>query len=270
MKPAYLAALSLMSMASEAHAEPPVTCVSSYENAQVSRKNGAIVRARAELSLCVNACPEVLARDCATWLAETAPQIARVYLTLRRDDGAPLVSPRVFVDGFLQPGAGAGSAVELDPGAHEIRVESQGTAERRTTIQIGMGETKELAIQLPRLAPLPPPSEKVVTTSPPAYPFAIGGVGLGLALLGGALGIAGHVEKDALGDPSDGTLDDGCAPQCDPSDVERIRAEWIAGGVIAGVGVLTLGTATILLITADPIVVEGNVSTRDVSVTMRF
>lgn len=252
-----------------AFADAPDTCVSSYENAQVLRKGGDLVRAKSELTLCTNACPEVLARDCAGWLAETSERLAKLTVTPRRKDGATVEMPRVFLDGFLQLRAAEGGMIELNPGEHELKVESSGTAPTTVTVRLGPGETQSLVVELPPLAALPVPG-KVETTRPPDYPFIVGGIGLGLMAVGGALGIVGHVEKTNLGDPADGDPSDGCAPNCAKSDVNRIRNEWIAGGIIGGIGVLTLGTATILLVTSDPVVVEGSISATDARMTIRF
>ena len=73
---------------------------------------------------------------------------------------------------------------------------------------------------------------------PSVTSMILGGVGAGALLVGGGLAIAGHVRV--------GDLREDCAPDCAESDVDAVRALWIAGGVAAGVGVGALAVAVAL------------------------
>jgi hypothetical protein len=69
----------------------------------------------------------------------------------------------------------------------------------------------------------------------------VGVVGLGLFA---TFGILGTNQKS--------DLEDTCAPNCSEEDVNSVRAKLIAADVSLGVGVVAIGVATILFLTAPP------------------
>ena len=82
----------LLALPRDAAADPGDVCVSSYEEGQAERKRGALVRSKANVRLCIGACPVALARDCQSWLAEVEKDVARITFTLRPAGGGPPTS----------------------------------------------------------------------------------------------------------------------------------------------------------------------------------
>ena len=236
--------MATLGSAARAAAQEGDACITSYEEAQRLQKHGALVQAKAELRLCLGACPQVLTRDCARWLKEVEPKIARLSVAVQGTDDGPLKGARVLLDG-VPTRLGEGGAMEVDPGPHTVRAEAPAriTLERQVEVAPGAQVALELRLQ-PEPAeappPPPPPPPVVIERGAPIGALVLGGVGLLGLGVGGALGITGHVERSRLGDE--------CAPFCSDADVAVVRRLWIAGGVAAGAGALAAGVAVGLLV----------------------
>ena len=236
-------ATTLVFMCVDASADEGDACVSSYENAQKARKRGDLVRSQAELRLCVNACPDALGRDCRDWLDGVSHDLGHVRVKVRAKDGAPLVHTRVVVDELELPASAERADVKVNPGSHELRVDAQGMKPIARKLEVTSGATVDFDVELERLPPpLPPPPTALGPI--PAYPFIVGGIGLAAVTAGGVLGIIGQVDVSAM------RAKGGCAPGCPQKRVDRVRNEWISGGVAAGIGGAAVVTSVILLATA--------------------
>lgn len=229
--PLALVLVALVAHGTPARAQSGDTCVTAYEGAQELRQRGALVQARRELDVCRASCPAALARDCEAWQRDVASRLGRVKLLVTRD--AARVSPdRVLVDG--QPAVvDPEGVVAVDPGDHDVRIDIAGApaAEHAVSVPPGGEVTLEVALASSD-------ADEGSSWSPSTPALVVGGIGLGALLVGGGLGVAGHVRV--------GDLRDGCAPDCAASDVDAVRTMWIAGGVAAGVGVSALAVALAL------------------------
>ena len=215
------------------------TCATAYEQAQQLVKEHSPLRARAELRLCQTACPTVLARDCAGWLAGVEPQVASIRVRVETSSGAPARASLTVDDAPASP---EGDVVEVDPGEHRLVARAPDGAVAEAKVMLGPGQ-RDVPVRLrfpappapPALAPRPPPAP------PPNHtvPFVVGGVGLAALGAGGVLGLVGNLQRTNLAQT--------CAPRCAPSKVDAIRTEWIAGGVVAGAGLLAVATAVVIL-----------------------
>jgi hypothetical protein len=225
----------------DARAQSGDTCVGAYEGAQERRQRGALVEAARELDLCLGACPEALARDCATWRREISARLARVTIDARLD-GASARPGAVAIDGRAVV-IGEGNQVDIDPGAHVIRVEIDRAdpVERSVTLAEGQRATLRFEAATRSVEPWPPTSAIVIGTA-----------GGGALLLGAGLGIAGHLQVSDLRDT--------CAPDCAPSDVSAVRTTWIVGGVAAGVGLGAVAVAIAVALGAGPDAAESGVA----------
>ena len=78
-------------------------------------------------------------------------------------------------------------------------------------------------------------------------PWIIGGIGGAALITGGALALAGVVERSRA--------EDECAPLCSSDVEESIRTKYIAGGIVATAGVVlvTLGAMTYALLETAPV-----------------
>ena len=219
--------------------DPGDACVSSYEGAQAARKGGQLVRSKAELRLCLGACPTALAADCRRWLAEVSGQLAQVTVTVRGRDAATVEGARLFVDGVERP---AGAPLELDPGPHELVAEAPGHERRAVELEARAGATSTQVITLRARRPT---TEDEPRRPSLVGPLALGGVGLAALTAAAALAIAGHVDVSSM--------KESCAPRCPQSRVDTVSNLWTAAGVLTAVGgATTIGAGVWLGISITP------------------
>jgi hypothetical protein len=225
-----------------AAADPGDACVSSYEGAQAAQKRGELVRSKAELRLCLGACPTALASDCRRWLTEISTQIARLNVAVRGPDGVEIGPAKLLVDGVERP---VGPPLELDPGPHDLAVEAAGYLPRSLRIEVAAGTEGTQTITLSP-GPISSPRPDAEARSPNLVgPLALGGVGLVVLTTAAALAIAGHAEVSAMKDE--------CAPDCPASRVDTVANLWTAGGILAGLGgATTIGAGVWLGLVVAP------------------
>lgn len=157
----------------------------------------------------------------------------------------PAAGARLLVDGVP---ASFGAVIPLDPGAHTIAVEAPEHARFEQTLTMVDGTTAPVEV-LPRLvrtAEPPPPSKPplLTTDAPPpdrTWTWVLGGFGAAsLAASGVFYGLRASTlnELEAACDAN--------GEHCDPSKRgldERGRTYTIAGNVLLGVGVASVGAA---------------------------
>lgn len=227
--------------------EAKVKCANAYEQAQRTRKKGELRASHAHLLVCTEAaCPAVLRDECLRWLDEVERALPTVVFAVRDPAGQDLADVRVLVDGALLADKVDGRAFELDPGSHTLRFESEGSVTVEQTVVIREGDKlRTLSVTLPSAAPTEDaPKKGVVDAGPerpvPASVYVLGAIGL--VGLGGFtyLGLKGKSEKSTL---------DACKPACDPSDVDHGKRTFLYADLALGVGVVSLGVATVLFLT---------------------
>ncbi len=208
-----------------AHAEEGGACVSAYEEAQVQHKNGDFVRAKSELELCLGTCPTQFAAHCTAWLEEVRSQLASLEVVV--ESGSEPVT--IVLDGVPRKGL----RFELNPGKHVVHAEGTERASAETTVSVSPGQRATITLALSQARrPLPP-----LADAGPA-PFVLGGLGLAGLTAGGVLAIVGHAQVSSL--------EEECAPNCPEEDAELVIREWVAGGIVGGVGLVSLVTGIAL------------------------
>lgn len=244
-----------------------MACADAYVAGQASRDAGRLTVARERLSLCASdSCPRVLQGDCIEWLREVVDRLPSVVVRAVDADGRD-VDALVSIDGG-QAVALNGRPIELDAGAHqlEVRAAANGSVanERVVLAEREKGRIVLVTISAPgagaasgatalRPASTQPASgpTSVVPVEPASgrtslspWPFVLGGVGVA------ALGGAGFFYLTGLDDGA--TLRDGCGspPSCSQNDVDAAHRKLIVGDVLAGVGVVAIGVATLLFLTS--------------------
>jgi hypothetical protein len=236
--PALLVALALSSTAARADATKEA-CVHSYEEAQRLRLSGDLLASRGELAVCSReACPDLVRKDCVTWIREVEGAIASVIVTARTPDDADQPDVRVFVDGVLAQPRLTGTALEVNPGQRMFRFEPPGAPPIEMPVLIATGEKNR-----PLRVAIPGEKRSISSTRAPLP-------GLSIAL--GAFGIASvgtGVALDLVGSASLRDLHSGCAPHCAPADVDATRARIIVGDTLLGVGIVSIGVAAIYWLT---------------------
>jgi hypothetical protein len=256
-----LLALALVLASAEARAQTKAQCADSYVEAQRLRRLGKLHDSRERLRVCMaEACPEFERVDCGKWLGEIdASMPSAVFRVV--DGSANVQNARIEVDGAPVANRVDGRAVEVDPGAHGVRVVLPDGAEKSEQFVVVEGEKNHLVdLRFDRGRPpekrdaRPPEmaSERPVPFL--VYPLA----GLGIAALGTFTGfaIASSSERSALADR--------CAPVCEASDVSGVRTLQIVADVSLVVAAVSLAAAGVVYLTRPtrPVPLPANAAAR--------
>jgi hypothetical protein len=220
-------------------AEPEPACVDAFRRAQDLRDQAKLVAARAALRECAqDACSEVIRRKCREWLPLVEADLPSLAVVASGADGRDLLDARLRIDGAELGAPLDGRAIDLDPGAHTVVMES-GAQRLEERVVLAQGE-KNRVLRL-RLAPAPEPPRAPPLMPPPprrpwASPLALTGFSLGAATL-----VAGAI-TGGLALSRGAALRDECATTagCGQSDIDasyRLAHASTALCTIAGVGV---------------------------------
>jgi hypothetical protein len=229
-----------------AHADAAAdACMTAAERGQELRKQEKLAASRALFQECARAeCPAFVRSDCTRWLDEAQGAQPSLVLRVVDDRQNDVRGARVEVDGSVVPDRGDGSAIQVDPGAHRVRVSRDGSqAEVPVFVQEGERD-RVVTLRLPATASAP--AATVSRGGVPAGAWVLGGIAV--ASLGGAATLWG------LGLHERADLESSCAPQhaCSASQVDSSRAKLVAGDVVGGVGVIAAGAAVWFALAGRP------------------
>ncbi len=194
---------AVLSLAPAVHAAPPGVkeCLAATEAAVQLRTAHKLREARAQLLVCAaDSCPSDVHADCTHGVEELNAALPTVVFTVRSPAGDELSAVQVTMDGSVVADHLDGSALTLDPGAHELTFTTAGQApvtrslilheaekDRRETVVVG---TTPAVVPVSPAAPAPAPA-------PPAPSswstlritgLAVGGAGVVGLALGGVFG----------------------------------------------------------------------------------
>lgn len=255
---ALLASLAALCLAPDAAAAKPSKkqCAAAYEEAQAQRSDGKLSAAREQALVCAqDACPAVVRGDCARWLQEIEQSLPTLVFRVEDRGGQETADVRLYVDGKLARERLDGKAVPVDPGEHRLRFEIAGAdpkeervvvreGEKLRTIDVSFAAEKQAEPAATPAAAATTPDEADKGGGAPVIAYVLGGVGvLGL----GAAGTFGFLALSEKGD-----LEERCAPDCSRTQVDEVRTKLLVADVALGVGVVSLGIATVLFLTAGP------------------
>jgi hypothetical protein len=242
-------ALLLVGKARMAFAEAPRACIDAVERGQSLRDQVKLIRAKASFLTCAsNACPEIIQRDCAQWIAELETRIPTVIITASDASGHDVVYARVLVDGEHFADRLDGIAVPVDPGIHTFRLEPTNGPPLEQTVVIREAEkyqkehfTLLAAAPTPAVVALPPSPRG---TEPGTSDRA--GYGTGAITAASVAGVAaGFFAGFAIAGVADvNHLNTSCSPRCSPGSVAGARVDLQIADVSLGVGVAALAVAT--------------------------
>jgi hypothetical protein len=178
--------------------------------------------------------------------------------------GAGAESARVEIDGTEVGEAQIGKEVSIDPGPHRIVAKLSGGKQFEQTVTVAEGETKNVELVAPEdlgttggALPnegegegdvTPPPVVDTGSKGPGVLPWIIGGVGV-VAL--GAAGYFALQRNSANEDLKDVCNPDGVCPQSKKSLQDDGERYAMMTNVAAGVGVVAIGVAVVLLVTGS-------------------
>lgn len=257
--------LCSLACASVARATPPSeltrACVAASTQGQTDRDDGHLLAARNQLRTCARAsCPAIVANKCGDWLADLEPRIPSVVPRVVETSEGDITEATVTID--QKPVALDGREVWVDPGRHEVVVETAGRSPVVRTFLVAERErARLLTIELPALATAAPvpvaettggvvheeleaqkssePSAALGPVAPVQHEFA---VPVGAWVLAG-VGVAGGVGFAVLGTQAKNELhklDRACAPECEPKQAEPGERKARLADISLGVGAAAL------------------------------
>jgi hypothetical protein len=253
MRCAVIASLvAALLLPASASADAGAACVNASEKGIDARERGALRTARAHFVTCAaDACPKSLRVDCARWLDEVDASLPSIVVGAKDARGADVFDVRVRVDGEPVEDVQAGRPIVLDPGPHVVHfergrppaLEAQDvkvllrTGEHNRTVLATMRAPTDHGADTPAPPPRPAPSGGGV----PVGTWVFGGIGVvGLGMFG-TFAILGSNEKSRV----QGL----CSPGCTDAEVAGARNDYLVADIALGVGIVSLGIATYLLLT---------------------
>ena len=238
-----------------AHAQEPgptkASCAEAYEKSQETRASGHLQEARAGLAFCAQTeCPAFVQKDCARWLEEVERELPSVVISVAGLDPEATRQATLKIDGLAQADALAGKPITLNPGKHELTLESPGEpalVRQIVALQGVQNRAVEIRVGAAALEPRtePTPADKPGAAASPLRSYAyvawgVGAVGLGVF---GVFGTLGRADEDSLREDCPGWTDDpemnvpGVA--CFPSEIDERKSSYETKNLIADIGLVT-------------------------------
>jgi len=229
-------------------------CVAASESAQKLRTQKKLRAARKELISCAQeACPAIVKKDCLAWLSELEGSLPSIVISAKDASGNELSDVRVSLDGELLTEKLDGSAIAVDPGLHTFRYEVAGSDPVETKTMIREGErNRAIAVTIgskpaapPVVVPVVAPKEPETVEHKSSIPTAAWVLGaVSLVSFGGFayFGLSGRADRQRLADT--------CAPYCNSDDEKPARTKFVLADISLGVGIVSLGLATVFVLTS--------------------
>ena len=229
---------ALLTYPAAAHADEKDPCITAYTETQSRRKDGRLVEALREASLCAKPeCPAMLAKDCHKWQTELEATIPSIVVDARSASGGEVTSLRVTVDGAAA--ADPSRAIPVDAGSRLVRVEASGHAPVERVVVVRDGEKNhKVAFVLARETS----AAADVARPIPAGVWIFGGASVVALAVSGVFAIDGLSRKSDL---------DGCKPHCPAADIDAMNARFTMADVALGAGVMA-GLAAVWLYVTRP------------------
>lgn len=181
-------------LAPAARAQTKPVCAAASEHGQRMRMAERLLEALDDFAICARStCPDIVARDCETWLAEVRARVPTILLFARTAAGDEPRDARVLVDGQLRAAALEGGPIPMPIGQHTLRIEAPGHAPAEQVLVLSEGEHgRKIEILVRKAAPRPPAESPTPDVAPRATrlnlpPLIVAGIGAGALVGGGAL-----------------------------------------------------------------------------------
>jgi hypothetical protein len=219
-------------------------CARTSEDGQKERSERHFRVARQRFLVCAQEhCPDVVRRDCLSWLEQIDASIPTVVFVVRDARGDDVSNARVFVDGHPEA---TGAAIPLDPGKHVVRAELPDGAIVSKEIQAAEAvKNRVVTLDVREPAPREPVREvqqprDELPSSPPIFGYALLGTSAVLA------GVTAYLGLDGLSDAH--TLRDTCKPRCSPDDVDGVRTQFRVSYVTGALAAIAFGAGLYLVL----------------------
>jgi hypothetical protein len=262
-----LAALAtVLVAAAPARADVKGECVNASTKGQSLRDGAKLRDAREQFVQCArDACPAIVKKACADWLAEVDARLPTVVFRAQLADGSDAVGARLSLDGAPLGHGLDGAAIAIDPGEHTLRFERDGAAPVDQRVVVVEGEKGRVVTG--RFAA---PEGAAASSTPAADEAPRGGRKLTpLVVVLAGVGVVGLASFTGFGLKATGDLDQlrqTCAPYCSSSQLSTVKTEALVADLSLGVGIVALAGATYVFFTQDrtPKPAEAPVVTFDV------
>jgi hypothetical protein len=233
-----------------AHAEGTTMCTDAASQGQIQRDAQKLVEARNQFLICARQeCPNVVRKDCTTWLAQVQASLPTVVPIATDEAGNGLPDVKILMDGKLLLDKAEGGAVEVNPGIHTFTFElADGTKTDRQIVVAEGDKDKRVGATIAKPAPATPPRApaehaRAESSSTPWKTLGIvtagvGVVGLGL---GSVFGVEASGKKSSAGCDSNSKCPTKTALNTlssAESDGNVATGFFIAGGVLTAGGIM--------------------------------
>jgi hypothetical protein len=250
-------------------------CLSAYDETQKLKKSGKLLEAKKRSLICAqDGCPTVVRDDCTAWSVELDKTIPSMVLVVTDAEGRDVTDAVAYLDGSPVSAHVEGKAIQLDPGTHKLRLEREGydTIEQDVVAHEG-DKNRSVNVKFPArpgdepptaVAPTPEPAGAMAPAPIPTAAWVFAGLGV--------VGLAGFATFGLLGNAKKGDLDDArCKPTCAADDVDAAKRDYLIADIALGVSVVSLGIATVLVLTRgeQPVTTTGKIPSMGVAVTSR-
>jgi hypothetical protein len=228
-----VAQLALFTFPHEARAADRVQeCIGEHVEAQLLRKQGHLVTARARLLECAApTCPALVRDECAALARDVEAALPSVTLSAV-DANGPTSAALVSIDGSSQLVPPDGRSVVLDPGEHQLRFQHPDGQIREVKLVLAESEHGR-----PVVADFRPKVDSESKLAEREWPRTVVLASAGVAAV--ALGsftyfaLSGRAVQDDL---------ERCKPNCEDHDeVDRMRSRYLIADVSLGVALVAVG-----------------------------
>jgi len=239
--------------AAQAEEAPPTktSCAEAYESSQETRASGHLQEARTGLAFCAQTeCPSFVQKDCARWLEEVDRELPSIVISVAGLDPEAARQASLKIDGVAAPDALAGKPVSLNPGKHELTLESPGEPAVVRQIMAMQGvQNRAVEIRVGAAA-LEPSAEPTISVDQPratasplrSYAYVAWGAGaVGLGVFG-VFGTLGRADSKSLHEECPEITDDpaGVVPgTCLDSEAAERESSYKTKNLIADIGLIT-------------------------------
>jgi hypothetical protein len=267
-------------------------CNDANEKAVALHKEAKLVDERNALAICsASTCPDAMRASCQTRLVAVNKALPSIVFAVKDGAGKDLTDVKLTIDGASYTGHVVGTAIELDPGAHDFRFEAPG--QDAVSKSFVLVETQKERLETVTIAAAAPPPEPPpvappgpFTTSPPAIPStpegssaagssspwkAIGLVTAGVGVVGLGLGTVFGLQASSKKNEADCGANGICPNAMDLatlhdalSAANRSTAFFAAGGILAAGGIMMWALAP-----SAPVQVAPSVGERTASLVLR-
>jgi hypothetical protein len=176
------------------------------------------------------------------WLTEVEAAMPSVSFAAKDQSGKDTTDVRVSIDGQFLTDVLDGKSIAVDPGSHTLRFEHAGDAPIEQALVVREGE-KSRVVSVSWAKPASRDAERFgrASSGVPVSTWIFGGVGAASLATFGVLALHGLERRSAL--------EKECFGSCEQSRIDSIKSELAVADVALGVGLLSVGIATVLFLT---------------------